>query len=132
MAYARASCIAAAASISGGMTGAGGFNLDPPPEDPSNIPAATAIHGAQGVDSRGLDFAVASAAWEADVKMRGGFSLDCNTGRGHVSGPPAIRPGIWQFFQDHPFGARPPYSPVPSVFPSYCQVGPRLADGGAP
>ena len=36
-------------------------------------------------------------------------------------------------FQDHPFGVRTPYGPVlPSVFPSYCETGPRLADGGVP
>jgi hypothetical protein len=44
-----------------------------------------------------------------------------------------IGPAIWQFFQDHPFGTKTSYgSQLPSVFPSYCQLGPRGADGGAP
>jgi hypothetical protein len=90
-----------------------------------------AIHGAEGVDVVVLDFAVASAAWEADIKSKGGFSLDCNTGGGHVSGPPQILPGIWQFFQDHPWKVSPqPYPPIPAVYPSYCEIGPREADGG--
>ncbi len=93
-----------------------------------------ATHGATGVDVVGIDFAVASAAWEADIAKRDGFSMDCNTGGGHVSGPPAISPAIWQFFQDHPFKVSPqPYTTtLPSIYPSYCKVGPRLADGGAP
>ena len=134
MSYARSGYIAAAAPISGGLTGAGGFNLDPPPQDPSNIPSAMAIHGATGLDVVGLDFAVASAAWEADIAKRHGFSIDCNTGGGHVGGPPLICPAIWQFFEDHPFKVSPqPYTTtLPSVYPSYCKIGPRLADGGAP
>ncbi len=135
MSYARSGYIAAAAPISGGLTGLGGFYEDPAPQDPSNVPAAMAIHGAPGVDVVVLDFAVCSAAWEADVAKRGGFSMDCNTGGGHVGGPPQICPGIWQFFEDHPFKVSPqPYTkaPLPSVYPSYCQIGPRAADGGAP
>jgi poly(3-hydroxybutyrate) depolymerase len=134
MSYARSGYIAAAASLSGGMTGAGGFNLDPAPQDATHVTPGMAIHGAQGVDVVGLDFAVASAAWEADIKTRGGFSMDCNTGGGHVSGPPQICPAILQFFLDHPFKIQPePYkAPLPSVFPSYCAIGPRGADGGAP
>jgi hypothetical protein len=90
-----------------------------------------AIHGAEGVDVVVLDFAVASAAWEADIASKGGFSMDCNTGGGHVSGPPQILPGIWQFFQDHPWKVSPqPYPPIPTVYPSYCVIGPREADGG--
>ena len=127
MSYSRSGYIAAAAPISGGII------IPPAVQDPSNVPAAMAIHGAPGVDVVVLDFATASATWEADVKKRGGFSMDCNTGGGHVGGPPAICPGIWQFFQDHPFKvATQPYPPIPSVFPSYCQIGPRAADGGPP
>jgi hypothetical protein len=134
MAYARSGYIAAAASLSGGMTGAGGFNLDPAPQDASNVVPGMAIHGAEGMDVVVIDFAVASAAWEADIAKRGGFSMDCNTGGGHVSGPPQICPGIWRFFEDHPFKVKPePYkAPLSSVYPSYCAIGPRGADGGAP
>jgi hypothetical protein len=134
MSYARSGYIAAAATLSGGLTGLGGVYEDPAPQDPSNVPATMATHGAPGVDVVVLDFSVTSAAWEADVAKRGGFSLDCNTGGGHVSGPPQICPAIWQFFEDHPFKVKPePYTgTLPSVFPSYCKIGPRLADGGAP
>ncbi len=133
MSYARSGYIAAAATLSGGLSGTGGFYEDPAPQDPTSVPAAMATHGAEGSDVVVLDFAVSSAAWEADVAKRGGFSMDCNTGGGHVSGPPQICPGIWQFFEDHPFKVSPqPYPPIPSVFPSYCQIGPRAADGGAP
>jgi hypothetical protein len=80
-----------------------------------------------------VDFAVASASWEADVAKNGGFSMDCNTNGGHISGPPQILPGLWQFMEDHPFRVtKQPYPPIPSVYPSYCQIGPRTADGGAP
>ncbi|HLK40464.1 MAG TPA: hypothetical protein VKU41_27115, partial [Polyangiaceae bacterium] len=127
MSYSRSGYIAAAAPISGGIV------FPPMVQDPSNVPAAMAIHGAPGVDVVVLDFASASASWEADIQKRGGFSMDCNTGGGHVGGPPAICPAIWQFFQDHPFKVKPqPYPPIPAVFPSYCKIGPRLADGGAP
>jgi poly(3-hydroxybutyrate) depolymerase len=133
MSYARSGYIAAAATLSGGLTGLGGTYEDPAPEDPTNVPAAMAVHGKTGTDVVILDFSVTSAAWEADVAKRGGFSIDCNTGGGHVSGPPQINPAIWQFFEDHPFKVSPqPYPPLPAVFPSYCQIGPRLADGGAP
>jgi hypothetical protein len=127
MSYSRSGYIAAAAPISGGVV------FPQMAQDPTNVPAAMAIHGAPGLDVVGIDFATASATWEADVAKRGGFSMDCNTGGGHVGGPPAICPAIWQFFQDHPFQVpKQPYPPIPSVFPSYCKIGPRLADGGMP
>jgi hypothetical protein len=129
MSYVRSGYIAAAASLSGGAIASTPTTL----QDSTSVPAAMAIHGAEGTDVVVLDFAVASATWEADVAKKGGFSMDCNTGGGHVSGPPAILPGIWQFFEDHPFKVTPqPYPPIPSVFPAYCAVGPRAADGGAP
>jgi hypothetical protein len=132
--YARSGYTAAVAPVSGGMTGIMPFWLDPVtmPQDPTNVPSAILTHGAEGKDVVGEDFAQASAAYEADIKSKGGYSIDCNTQGPHMSGPPQISPAIWQFFQDHPFGIKTPYrSPLPSVFPTYCQVGPRLADGGA-
>ena len=46
----------------------------------------------------------------------------------HVSGPPQILPGVWQFMEDHPFKvAKQPYPPLPSVYPSYCKIGPVAA-----
>ncbi len=100
MAYARSGYLAAVAPLSGGILGANGFYLAPTtsPQDPTNVPAAIVTHGAAGVDVYEVDFAVASAAYEADIAAKGGFSLDCNTGGGHVSGPPQICPGIWQDF----------------------------------
>jgi hypothetical protein len=133
MSYARSGYLAGVATLSGGLTGAGGFSLDPTstPQDPSNVPAALVTHGAPGVDVVGIDFAQASAAWEADIATKHGFSVDCNTGGGHVSGPPQICPAIWQFFQDHPYKTVDDYTGgLPSVFPSYCKIGPRAADGG--
>jgi hypothetical protein len=134
MSYARSGYLAAVATISGGLTGSGGFYLTPTAlQDPSNIPAALVNHGAPGMDVVVIDFAVASAAWEANIQMQGGFSVDCNTGGGHVSGTPQIDPAIWTFFQDHPFKVKDDYtSGLPSDFPSDCQIGPRAADGGAP
>lgn len=133
MAYARSGYIAAVAPLSGGLVASGGIYAAPvaSPQDPSNVPSAIVTHGAEGVDVYILDFSVTSAAYEADIAAKGGFSVDCNTGGGHVSGPPVICPAIWQFFQDHPFKAKDAYaSGLPSSFPSYCQIGPREADGG--
>jgi predicted esterase len=135
MAYARSGYIAAVATLSGGLAGQNGFYAAPvnSPQDPSNVPSALVTHGAQGSDVVIMDFAVASAAYEANIKSKGGFSIDCNTGGGHVSGPPQICPAMWQFFEDHPYGVKDRYpSGLPSVYPSYCRVGPRLADGGTP
>jgi hypothetical protein len=127
MSYSRSGYIASVATLSGGVTG-----LQPTTyQDPTNVPPALVVHGKAGSDVVGIDFAIASASWEADIRAAGGFSMDCNTGGGHVSGPPAIDPGIWQFFVDHPFRVSPqPYPPIPSVFPTYCVIGPRSADGG--
>jgi poly(3-hydroxybutyrate) depolymerase len=118
MSYARSGYLAAAAPLSGG------YLFSATQQDSSNVPAAMATHGAQGTDVVIIDFAQASAKWEADVKARGGFAIDCDTGGGHVSGPPAIGPAIWQFFKDHPFKVSPePYSgALPPIFPSYCTI----------
>jgi hypothetical protein len=127
MSYVRSGYLAAAATISGGT------DFPQALQDTTNVPAALVNHGALGKDVVGIDFAQASAAWEADIAKKGGFSVDCNTGGGHVSGTPQICPAIWQFFEDHPFKVKPqPYPPLPAVFPSDCQIGPREADGGAP
>jgi hypothetical protein len=133
MSYARSGYVAAAVTLSGGLTGENGFYLTPTTlQDPTNVPSVMAVHGAEGVDVVGIDFAIASSAWEEDIKSKGGFSLDCNTQGGHVSGPPQILPGMWQFMVDHPFKVSPqPYPPIPAVYPSYCEIGPREPDGGA-
>jgi hypothetical protein len=135
MSYVRSGYVAAAVTLSGGLDElSAGASLTPTTlQDPSNVPSVMAVHGAPGSDVVIIDFAEASAAWEADIATKKGFSLDCNTGGGHVSGPPQILPGMWQFMLDHPFKvSKQPYPPIPSVYPSYCQIGPRAADGGAP
>ena len=137
MSYARSGYIAAAASISGGLTGFGDPNwLDPinMPQDPSNIAAGFAAHGAPGSDVVVIDFAVASAGWEEDIHKKGGFSVDCNNGGGHVGTLGLVGPAIWEFFKDHTFKTKvDPYkNGVPADFPKFCVNGPRLADGGTP
>ena len=129
LSYARSNYIAAAAAFSGGL-------LFPTPsalEDPTNVPAVMAVHGAESMDVVVVNFADASAKWEADVASKGGFTMDCNTGGGHDSGSPQVSPGMLQFLLDHPYKVAPqPYPPMPAVFPTYCVVGPRAGDGGAP
>jgi hypothetical protein len=130
MSYVRSGYIAAAVTLSGGLDElSAGASLTPTTlQDPSNVPSIMAVHGAKGSDVVIIDFAVASASWEADIASKKGFSLDCNTGGGHVSGPPQILPGVWQFMEDHPFKvAKQPYPPIPSVYPSYCKIGPVAA-----
>ena len=137
MSYSRSGYIAVAAPISGGLTleVSGGYG-DPlmDPQDPSNVPSAIVSHGAPGADVVIIDFASASAAYEADIKKRGGLSVDCNNEGGHVGTAGIVGPAMWEFMKDHPFKVSPdPYAKgVPADFPKFCLVGPRLADGGAP
>ena len=87
----------------------------------------------RGQGCRGRGFRRGTRGLPADIKTKGGYSIDCNTQGAHMSGPPQIGPAIWQFFQDHPFGVGTPYGPAqPSVSPSYCETGPRLSVGGVP
>ena len=67
------------------------------PQDPMNVPSAIATHGADGKDVVGEDFAEASAAHEADIKTKGGYSIDCNTQGAHMSGPPQSGPATGRF-----------------------------------
>jgi hypothetical protein len=130
MSYVRSGYIAAAVTLSGGLDElSAGASLTPTTlQDPSNVPSIMAVHGAKGSDVVVIDFAVASASWEADIASKHGFSMDCNTGGGHVSGPPQILPGVWQFMEDHPFKViTQPYPPIPSIYPSYCKIGPVAA-----
>jgi poly(3-hydroxybutyrate) depolymerase len=99
MSHARSGYIAAAATLSGGLISFAPTTL----QDARNVPAAMAVHGSEATDIVIINLADASAAWEADLAKKSGFSIDCNTGGGHVSGPPQVCPAIWQFFEDHPF-----------------------------
>jgi hypothetical protein len=95
-------------------------------QDPSNVPAAIAAHGAMGSDAVVLDFASASAAWESAIKSGGGFAIDCNDGGSHLdffrTRAPGLKPVALQFFLDHPFKATNSYATLPSGFPSYCHI----------
>jgi predicted esterase len=121
--YARSGYIASVISYSGGDAIINKANF----QDPSNVAAAIAAHGAMGSDALGLDFAQASATWEGEIKMGGGFSIDCNDGGSHLDfftkRAPPLKPVAWQFFKDHPFKVKPePYTSLPSGFPSYCKI----------
>ena len=118
MSYARSAYVAAAGTYSGGLL----YANEAPLQDPTHVPPAVAVHGTVAGDTlAGFNFANASTAWESDLSQRGVLSVDCNTGGGHVSGEPANSPGIWQFFQDHPYGVVQNYpAGLPTAFESYC------------
>ena len=138
MAYARSGYIAADGPISGGIDGLNGTSLTPitMPQDPTSVPSGFVAHGAPGSDVVIIDFAVQSAAYEADVKKKGGYTVDCNNGGGHVGTAGTVGPAMWEYFKSHPFktnlGPDPYAGGLPADFPKFCQLGPRAADGGAP
>ncbi|WP_199693417.1 hypothetical protein, partial [Sorangium cellulosum] len=119
MAYARSSYVASVVTYSGGTTGFG----TPALQDATNPPAVMGVHGAEGSDVVGIDFARASAAFENDIKAKGGFAIDCDSGGGHRI-PSGIAASSWQFLKDHPYKVAPrPYaSGIPSSFPTYCTI----------
>jgi poly(3-hydroxybutyrate) depolymerase len=123
MSYERSGYIAAVVPYSGGLTGLAGVVLTPiqMPQDPSNVPAAMAVHGRAGADVVILDFAIQSRAYLDDVKAKGGFGIECDHGGGHMI-PADIAASAWQFLKAHPFGTKPsPYaSGLPASFPTYC------------
>jgi hypothetical protein len=127
MAYARNNYMASVVAYSGGLTGLGEGTWVTPVDmtpDPTNVVPAMLYHGAPGRDVVIMDFAVGSAAMEADIKKRDGFSLDCNHGGGHMIAPNG-QDAAWQFMQDHPYKTKPsPYvaGGIPKSFPSYCKV----------
>ncbi len=121
--FARSGYLASVISYSGGDS----LINKAPMQDPANLPAAIAAHGAMGADVLGLDFATASATWLSEIKSGGGFGIDCNDGGSHLAfftqRAPPLKPVAWQFFKDHPFGIKPePYTSLPSGFPSYCKI----------
>jgi poly(3-hydroxybutyrate) depolymerase len=89
--------------------------------------AAIAAHGAAGSDALVVDFASASMTWEGQIKMAGGFSIDCNDGGNHLDffgkRAPGLKPVAWTFFNAHPYGVKPePYTSLPAGFPTYCKI----------
>jgi dienelactone hydrolase len=125
MSYERSGYLAAVVPYSGGLTGLAGIVLTPTetPQDPSNVPAAMAVHGRAGADVVILDFAVQSLAYLDDVNAKGGFAVECDHGGGHMI-PSAIPASTWQFLKAHAFKTKPsPYAAgLPASFPEYCKI----------
>lgn len=125
MSYERSGYLAAVAPYSGGLTGLAGIVLTPTqmPQDPSNVPAAMAVHGRAGADVVILDFAVQSLAYLDDVNAKGGFGVECDHGGGHMI-PSDIPASTWQFLKAHAFKTKPsPYAAgLPASFPAYCKI----------
>lgn len=127
MSYARNNYMASVVAYSGGLTGLGEGTWVTPVDmtpDPSNVVPAMLVHGREGADWVIMDFAIGSAAMEADIKKKGGFSLDCNHGGGH-SIPSGVQTSAWQFMKDHPYKTKPsPYAAgrIPASFPMYCKI----------
>jgi poly(3-hydroxybutyrate) depolymerase len=117
MLYARSNYLASAAPYSGGAWFAG------TPQDPSNQVAAMLFHGTFAKDIVTLHFYATSKIVFDDVKMRGGFAIDCNHGGGHMI-PPDGGPAVWKFFQAHPYGTNPsPWATkLPADLPPYCSL----------
>jgi predicted esterase len=124
MAYARSGYLAAVVSYSGGLSGLASSAV----QDPNHVPPALCAHGAAGKDVFILDFAQTSSKFEADLRKRGVFTIDCDDGSSHVDSAARFKvgPSAWRFLNDHPFGVSPePYgSGLPAGFPSYCKIVP--------
>jgi hypothetical protein len=116
MAYARSNYMASVAPYSGG-------SLNMTFQDPSNVPAAMLFHGAPGVDQVIIDFSQSSMRMGTDIKMKGGYALDCNHGGAHmIPGPPG--PAAAQlFFKAHAYKTKPsPWATmIPAGVPTYCK-----------
>lgn len=113
MSYRRSNYIASVATYSGG------YMRPMPNKDPSNKFAAMIFYGGPG-DFVGMSFQDASNKYHQDLKDAGHFSLICNHNGGH-SIPPQ-HGGVWQFFQDHPYGVKNSYpGGLPAGIPDYCQ-----------
>lgn len=116
MAYQRSNYMASVSPYSGG-------SLNRTLQDPSNVPSAILFHGAPGADVVILDFAQSSEQMGMDIKMKGGFALNCNHGGGHMI-PGAPGPAAaWLFFKAHGYKTKPsPWATmIPAGVPSYCK-----------
>jgi poly(3-hydroxybutyrate) depolymerase len=115
MAALRSTYIAAAAPNSGGQT------IDLPFQN-AHTPALMTVHEAAGSSAGIIDYVATSAAADKAFKARGGFVIDCDTGRGHCGGSP-LAPDVWQFFLAHPFGVDPePWTVLPPTFSTLCKI----------
>jgi hypothetical protein len=121
--WARSGYVASVLTYSGGDDGIDKTAL----QDPAHPPAALVTHGGAGKDTYGgiIDFAMASATWEGEIKAANGFAIDCDDGGTHtdVLLRTKVAPQALQFFLDHPYGVKPePYTMLPAGWPTYCVI----------
>jgi predicted esterase len=107
LSYARSSYIASVATYSGGASGQFQEN--------NNKFAAMIMTGGQGNDTVVTDFYASSVAWQKTLKTASHFAMLCDHGGGHNI-PAKLVPGVFKFFQDHPFGRNP--SPYAGAIPA--------------
>jgi dienelactone hydrolase len=131
---ARSNYVASVISYSGGDIGAysGGQvgKNNAPLQDPTNAPPAIVAHGKDGtggdIDYLNIDIYKTSLTWEHEIRVAGGFAIDCGDQSSHVdiATRTAIAPEALQFFLDHPYKVAPePYaSGLPSGWPTYCSI----------
>ncbi|HET6284614.1 MAG TPA: hypothetical protein VFH73_26900 [Polyangia bacterium] len=101
LSYARSKFLASVAAYSGGA--AGQFQ-----ESDNKFPALIFTGGPNDIVVQ--DFFQSSQQWQTTLKNAGHFTLFCNHMGGH-SIPLQLVAGVWQFFQDHPYGTVPsPYA----------------------
>jgi poly(3-hydroxybutyrate) depolymerase len=124
MAYQRSGYVAAAALSSGGWAMTSERAEHYPLSDPGHVPNVITAHGPSDYDVVIIDFAKASLAYAQHLAQQGGFAVDCGHQGGHCGAPLELRPAMWQFLKDHPFGVDPePYtSDLPALYPDYCSV----------
>jgi predicted esterase len=117
MLYGRSNYLASAAPYSGGE-----FSLMTQVDESNHLPAMI-FHGTYAKDVVILHFYATSKILFDDIQGRGGFAIDCNHGGGHMI-PGDGGPGIWKFFQAHPYGTNPsPWAKeLPAGLPPYCSI----------
>lgn len=120
MSYRRASYLASVVTYSGGLIAA----RRPPTDEPDNRFAALVFHGGES-DVVVISFQEASERYWQMLTDRGHYAAICDHGGGHDI-PIDARASVWQFFQDHPYGAYPsPYAGgLPAGFFADCAPAP--------
>lgn len=122
--YRRSSYVASVVVYSGGQVG------EVPNQDPTNKFAAMVVHGgATDISSvDGIAYQPASETYVTNLKAEGHFAFLCNHNSGHTD--PAVlaeadtaHASVWQFLQDHPYGAASPYAAaLPQAFWADCAL----------
>lgn len=123
MSYRRSNYIASSVIYSGGLI------IDPPKSaEPRNKFSSMIFHGGP-VDIVVLPFALTSERFYQQMKKDGQFGIMCTHFMGHII-PPGVWGSVWKFFQDHPFGAKTPYTDgLPEDFPIYCKFRTKIEQG---